>query len=155
MTKASFADSGALMSPRTAKYVVALIGEGDAFDCKKWLEKVRDEEAEAKQPSAASASGEPAPIQIKCPISTSNFPNASSPGAVIKSALVPRAIWRLHHKAISNGPTWGLKKISAAWDEFQANRARDAVYDYLQVVFTIVRHFRVRRRTTKTAAARV
>jgi hypothetical protein len=155
MTKASFADSGALMSPRTAKYVVALIGEGDAFDCKKWLQKVRDEEAEAKQPSAASASGEPAPIQIKCPISTSNFPNASSPGAVIKSALVPRAIWRLHHKAISNGPTWGLKKISAAWDEFQANRARDAVYDYLQVVFTIVMHFRVRRRTTKTAAAHV
>jgi hypothetical protein len=149
MTKTFFADAGALMSPRTAKYVEALFREGDAFDCNKWLQRVREEEAEAKQILAASASGEPAPIQIKCPISTSNFPNASSPGAVIKSALVPRAIWRLHHKAISNGPTWALKKISAAWGEFQASRARDAVYAYLEAVFAIVMHYKVRRRTKR------
>jgi hypothetical protein len=36
-----------------------------------------------------------------------------------------------------------------AWSEFQANRARDAVYDYLQAVFAIVMHFKVRRRTKR------
>jgi hypothetical protein len=33
--------------------------------------------------------------------------------------------------------------------EFQASRARDAVYDYLGAVFAIVMHYRVRRRTTR------
>ena len=135
------------MSPRTAKYVEAIIREGDAFDCKKWLQKVREEEAEAKQILAASASGEPAPIQIKSPISTSTVLNTSSPSAVIKAAPVPRPIWRLHRKTISNGPTWWLKKVSAAWDDFQASRARDAVYEYLNAVFAIVEHYRTRRRT--------
>jgi hypothetical protein len=147
MTKTS--DRGALMSPRTAKYVEAIIREGDAFDCKKWLQKVREEEAEAKQILAASASGEPAPIQIKSPISTSTVLNTSSPSAVIKAAPVPRPIWRLHRKTISNGPTWWLKKVSAAWDDFQASRARDAVYEYLNAVFAIVEHYRTRRRTNK------
>ena len=147
MTKTSFADCGALMSPRSAKYVEALIREGNNFGYQKWLQQVREEEAQAKQISPASASGEPAPIQIKSPISTSTVLNISSPSAVIKAAPVPRPIWRLHHKTISNGPTWWLKKVSAAWDEFQTTRARDAVYGYLEAVFAIVEHYRTRRRT--------
>jgi hypothetical protein len=71
MTKTSFADSGALMSPRTVKYVEALIREGDNFDCQKWLQQVRDEEAEAKQ--AFIASGEHPAVEIATPSSTSNF----------------------------------------------------------------------------------
>jgi hypothetical protein len=50
---------------------------------------------------------------------------------------------------LSNGPTWWLKKVSAAWDEFQTSRARDAVYGYLEAVFAIVEHYRTRRRTKK------
>jgi hypothetical protein len=42
-----------------------------------------------------------------------------------------------------------LEKIQVAWHEFQANRARDAVYDYLQAVFAIVMHFKVRHRTKR------
>jgi hypothetical protein len=37
--------------------------------------------------------------------------------------------------------------VQAAWHDFQANRARDAVYDYLGAVFSIVMHYKVRRRT--------
>ena len=35
------------------------------------------------------------------------------------------------------------------WDEFQANRTRDAVYGYLEAVFAIVTHYKVRRKTKK------
>jgi hypothetical protein len=37
------------MSPRTAKYIEALVREGDSFDYDKWLKRVREEEAQAKQ----------------------------------------------------------------------------------------------------------
>jgi hypothetical protein len=42
-----------------------------------------------------------------------------------------------------------LEKIRDAWDEFQANRARDAVYGYLEAVFAIVSHYKTRRKTNK------
>ena len=34
-----------MLSPRTAKYVAALIREGDNFDYFKWLQTVREEES--------------------------------------------------------------------------------------------------------------
>jgi hypothetical protein len=33
-----------------------------------------------------------------------------------------------------------IEMIRCAWDDFQANRARDAVYGYLEAVFAIVTH---------------
>jgi hypothetical protein len=42
-----------------------------------------------------------------------------------------------------------LEKVRDAWDDFQASRARDAVYGYLEAVFAIVEHYRTRRRTNK------
>jgi hypothetical protein len=42
-----------------------------------------------------------------------------------------------------------LEKIHDGWDDFQASRARDAVYGYLEAVFGIVEHYRTRRRTNK------
>jgi hypothetical protein len=42
-----------------------------------------------------------------------------------------------------------LEKIRDAWDDFQASRARDAVYKYLQAVLEIVEHYKVWRRTNK------
>ena len=152
MTKTFFADSGALMSPRTAKYVEALIREGDNFDYKKWLQKVREEEAEAKQILAASASGEPARIQIKTPISTSNFLDASpSVGRLmIKAVPVPRPIWRLHHEATSKGPKrWLEKGLVMRGTSFRPVALGTRVYGYLEAVFAIVEHYRTRRRTNK------
>jgi hypothetical protein len=40
-----------------------------------------------------------------------------------------------------------LEKIRDAWDDFQASRTRDAVYGYLEAVFAIVEHYKVRRKT--------
>ena len=48
----------AMFSPRTAKYVRAMIREGDNFDYCRWLGRVREEEAQAKQASAALSSDE-------------------------------------------------------------------------------------------------
>ena len=42
-----------------------------------------------------------------------------------------------------------FEKVRDAWDDFQASRARDAVYGYLEAVFAIVEHYKVRRRTTR------
>jgi hypothetical protein len=148
MTRTSFADSGALMSPRTAKYVEALIREGNNFDCQKWLQQVREEEAQAKP----AFPGEHAAAEIATPRSTSNFrnplPNAR-PAVVLKAVPVSRPIWRFHREGSSKGPKRWLEKVSNAWDEFQASRARDAVYGYLEAVFGIVDHYRTRRRTNK------
>ena len=49
MTKTSSADSAALMSPRTLKYIDALTQDGDYFDYDQWLRRVREEEAQATQ----------------------------------------------------------------------------------------------------------
>ena len=149
MTKTSFADSGALMSPRTAKYVEAIIREGDNFDYCKWLQRVRDEEVQATR--AFSVSGEHAAAEIATPSSTSNFrnplPNARQ-AVVLKAVPVSRPIWR-HREGTSKGPKQWLEKVRDAWDDFQASRARDAVYGYLEAVSAIVEHYRRRRRTNK------
>jgi hypothetical protein len=42
-----------------------------------------------------------------------------------------------------------LEAAREAWDDFQASRARDAVYEYLGAVFETVMHYKVRRRTKK------
>jgi hypothetical protein len=156
MTKTSFADSGALMSPRTTKYVEALIREGDNFDYQKWLKRVRDEEVQAKQLSAASGSGQVgAPGQIENPVRKSANRDAlpRSVRALPSPIPVPTVLSRSTRKMSDNEPKaplrrW-LEKVQLAWDEFQANRARDAVYDYLQTVFAIVMHFKVRRRINR------
>jgi hypothetical protein len=42
-----------------------------------------------------------------------------------------------------------LAHVANVWDELQETRNRDAVYDYLRAVFSIVKHYRGRRRTKK------
>ena len=51
-------------SPRTARYVEAMIREGDDFEYRRWLRRVREEEAQAKQVPAAFSSGESAAREI-------------------------------------------------------------------------------------------
>ena len=145
-----------LMSARTAKYVEAMIRQGDNFDYDNWLKRVRAEEAQAKQLSAASSSGELDSSQIGSRLGSPNNwaaqPCASAP-LMIKIVPVPRATSRSTHKLRDNTPKARLRrrleKIRDAWDDFQASRARDAVYGYLEAVFAIVEHYKVRRRTKK------
>jgi hypothetical protein len=145
-----------LMSARTAKYVEAMIRQGDGFDYDMWLKRVREEEAQAKQLSAASGSGHAGAIgQMANPVSKSANHDASphSARALLRPIPVSRVLSRSARKMSDEQPKarirrW-LENVQIAWDEFQANRARDAVYDYLQAVFAIVMHFKVRRRTKR------
>jgi hypothetical protein len=143
-----------LMSPRTAKYVEAMIRLGDNFDYDRWLKGVREEEAEANQRLAASDFGQTAVAQIGNRISTSDSRDALLRLAfVTKTVPAPKAIRGLGQD--SSGSTskprlrQRLERVQVAWHKFQASRARDAIYGYLEAVFAIVMHFKVRRRTKR------
>jgi hypothetical protein len=154
MTKTFFADRATLMSPRTAKYIEAMIREGDNFDYHKWLQKVRDEEAQAKQGATAITCRDVVAAQVDDPINTSDSRDTRptlGPAPISKPALSLRALCRSHRQAKSKTPKarlrrW-LEKVRDAWDDFQESRARDAVYGYLGAVFEIVEHHKLRRRT--------
>jgi hypothetical protein len=70
-----------------------------------------------------------------------------------RAAPIPRAIWPPSHEPVRKTAkarlSRRLDKVADAWDDFQASRARDAVYGYLEPVFAIVEHYKVRRRTKK------
>jgi len=145
-----------MMSPRTAKYVEAMIREGDNFDYDKWLKRVREKEAQAKQDQAAITPRAVVAARVDNPISASDFRDRrffTGRALMRKPALGPRALRGPHRQTQRTTPKarlrqW-LKKVRLSWDDFQASRARDAVYGYLDAVFAIVEHYRVRRRTNR------
>ena len=62
-----------MLSPRTAKYVAALIREGDKFDYYGgWLKRVREEESQASHVPTAFSSGELVAAGMGIPINTSH-----------------------------------------------------------------------------------
>jgi hypothetical protein len=131
-----------LMSARTAKYVEAMIRQGDGFNYDEWLRRVREEEAHAKQLPAASDSGHAgAAGQIGHPVSKSanrdSLPRSGR--ALLRPISVPRVLSRCARKMSDKQPKARLKrwleKVQVALKGFQANRARDAVYGYLEAVF--------------------
>jgi hypothetical protein len=139
-----------LMSPRTAKYVEAMVREG--FHYYEWLKEVREEEAQAKGPGT---SGEVALSVTDMPTSTPDCQHGrlKPPLRVISKTIpVPRTVWP-HQQNKAETPRarlsrW-LERVRRASGEFQTNRSRDAVYDYLESVFAIVEHYRARRRTRR------
>jgi hypothetical protein len=144
------------MSPRTASYVAAMVREGDSFDYDKWLKRVREEEAQAKQAEAAETSRELAAVDIDRPIRTSDDqhirPNPTL-RLITKTILVPRALPSPHRQGKRQTPKaqlrrW-LERVRGAWGEFQSSRSRDAVYGYLEAVFAIVEHYRERTRINR------
>jgi hypothetical protein len=145
-----------LMSPRTAKYVEAMIREGDQFDYDKWLKRVREQEAQAKQLSAPSTTDYAATAQIGNRISSSDSRHAwprSAPALVAKTQSMAMAKGRSNLNLRDNAKKARLRRrferVDDAWNAFQTSRARDAVYEYLDAVFSIVMHYRVRRRTKR------
>jgi hypothetical protein len=132
MTKTSFADRGALMSPRTAKYVEAIIREGDKFDFYKWLKGVREEGGQAKQVSTTSDSREAAQGQSGNRPSTFDNPDAplrAAPTSMGNLLPLPQPTRQSTLKLRGNPKArlrrW-LEKVCNAWGEFQASHARDA-----------------------------
>ena len=144
------------MSPRTAKYIEALRREGDNFDFNTWIKMVREEEAQAKQAPTANTPRDVVGARVDNPINPSGSPDARpslGPALICKPGLNLRALRRPYRQAKSKTPEarlrrW-LQKVRGAWNDFQASRARDAVYGYLAAVFAIVMHYKVRRRTKR------
>jgi hypothetical protein len=137
-----------LLSPRTADYVSALIREGDDFDYCEWLQRVRGEEARTKCTPSKLVDPE-MDNQAGTSAYHSTWPNSL---LLTRAARFPKAL-RQSHRASSKTSEirirLRLEKIRDAWDVFQARRARDAVYGYLETVFAIVEHYKVRRRTPR------
>ena len=141
-----------LLSPRTANYVAALIRDGDNFDYSKWLERVREGEAQAKQGLRTFISKDLIAPEIGNQTGTSDgiWPNLK---LMTRAVPTPRTLRQAHRAPKSKTPKarlmrW-LETISSAWDDFQASRTRDAVYGYLDAVFAIVEHYKMRRRTKR------
>jgi hypothetical protein len=145
-----------MLSPRTAKYVEARIREGDNFDYRRWLRRVRGEEDRAKQVPAAYSSGESVAPELADLTDTPNCENAwacSDPALQVKSTSVPSAVHRSDHKAQRQSAEDWLRQrlvmVCKAWDDFQECRKRDAVYGYLKAVFALVVDCKGLRRTKR------
>ena len=145
-----------MLSPRTAKYVDALIREGGNFDYRKWLRWVRDEEAQAKQFPATCFLGELPPSEMGDSTNTPDLRDVraiSVPVLHAKSPPTARAVHRSDHKAQRESPQDRLRRrlmrVTDAFDEFQESRVRDAIFTYLAAVFEIVEHYKLRRRTSR------
>jgi hypothetical protein len=145
-----------LLSPRTVKYVDAMIREGDDFDYCRWLRGVREEEAQAKEGPAAFPSGESVSFAIDNPIDTPGRLDAWSkaePVLKAKWAPIPRPVYRSDHKAQRQSAEDRLRQrlgtVCNAWDDFQECRKRDAVYGYLKAVFALVVDCKGRRETKR------
>jgi hypothetical protein len=147
----------ALMSARTAKYIEAMIREGDDFDYDTWLKRVREEEAEAKQLSATSVLDQQlVSAQLGLQLGATHDQHVwprRTPAYIAKPVRVARAIGGTIQDLRGKAPKPRLRRwletIQVTWQDIQASRARDALYDYLRAVFAIVMHFKVRRRTKR------
>ena len=146
----------AMFSPRTAKYVEAMIREGDNFDYRKWLRRVRYEEAEAKQVPTAFSSGESVAPKMGDLTDTPDRLDAWTnvkPVLQAKSTPIPIAVHRSDHNVSNESPKNRLRRrlvmVCNAWDDFQECRKRDAVYGYLKAVFALVVDYKGRRRTKR------
>jgi hypothetical protein len=145
-----------MLSPRTAKYVEAMIREGDKFNFRKWLQRVREEEAQAKQIPAAFS-----PDEFVAPEAgdLTDAPGWCEASIKSKAALrtnssrIARVRLQLDREAISRSPQTGLRQrlgtVCDAWDDFQECRKRDAVYGYLKAVFALVVDYKKQRRTKR------
>jgi hypothetical protein len=146
-----------MLTGRTAKYVEAMIREGDDFDYSRWLRGIQQEEAQRKSVAVSTSvqpiaprPGHPAKI-AKNP---SQFSGSKTAGKGEHKSAVRRAIQETGHRPKRvDKPRKSLRHrlgdVCNAWDDFQENRRRDAVYGYLRAVFSIVKHYNGRRQTKK------
>lgn len=144
-----------MLTDRNKKYIEALIRDGDNFNYREWLREVREEEAQAKRVAAGSSSNEhttPKPSDVvtaaEIPSPSKNPPIPLGNGQTSQDPPL-----EIHSPNVKTRKRKGfvqrLLQVSAVWEDFQETRARDAVYDYLRAVFSIVQHYRWKGRTKK------
>jgi hypothetical protein len=133
-----------------------MISEGDNFDFRKWLRRVREEEAQAKEIPTPFSSGEYVVPELddltNTPYRLDAWSNAE-PALPAKSAPIPKAVHRSDRKATRDSPEdrlgHRLVMVCNAWEDFQECRKRDAVYGYLKTIFALVVDCKGRRRTKR------
>ena len=143
-----------LVSPRTADYVAALIREGDNFDYAGWLQQVRAEDAQAQQSQRTSTSRKTVAKEIAPPNarpdSWRTWPTSMR---LARHVAILKGMSQLNQGCAGTTSAARIRrwfeKIRDVWNRFQTSRARDAVYAYLEAVFAIVTHYKVRRKTKK------
>jgi hypothetical protein len=130
---------------RTAKYTQALIREGDNFGYAKWLRRTQEEEARANRVAAASGSGE----VVAMPEETAkpDIPIQLKPLSPVVEFSLPLRVDRFVATTARKSLGQRLGKVADAWERFQDDRGRDAVYGYLSAVFVLVKRYGGRRRT--------
>src|SRR6266436_4500189 len=142
-----------MLTGRTAKYVEAMIREGDDFDYYRWLHQVREEEAQLKS-VAVSTSVQPIVPRPETAQNPGEFKDPETADTAKHKSVVRRTIQQAGHctKSIDK-PKKSIRQrlgdVCNAWDDFQETRDRDAVYGYLRAVFSIVKHYNGRHRTKK------
>jgi hypothetical protein len=141
------------LTPRTASYLAAVVRDGENFDYCRWLEQVREKEAQAKELRQASAERT---LSEELGVAVSTFHGLeTSPNRRLYNGHAPIPIRMIRsprktlHSPSGARIKWRLEQIRSAWNAFQANHARDAVYGYLEAVFAIVQHYKVRRKTNQ------
>jgi len=142
-----------MLTGRTAKYVEAMIREGDDFDYYRWLRGVQQEDARLKSVAGAT----PVQPNVPRPETAQNpgeFKDPETADTAKHKSVVRRTIQQVGHctKSIDK-PKKSIRQrlgdVCSAWDDFQETRDRDAVYVYLRAVFSIVQHYNGRHRTKK------
>jgi hypothetical protein len=146
-----------MLTGRTAKYVEAMIREGDDFDYYKWLRGVQQEEARLKS-VAVSTSVQPIvprpDHRAKIAQYPGEFKDQETADTAKHKSVVRRTIQQVGHctKSIDK-PQKSIRQrlgdVCNAWENFQETRNRDAVYGYLRAVFSIVKYYNGRFRTKK------
>ena len=138
------------MSLRTANFVEAMIRDGDDFDYSEWLKGARDERGKAERVSEPAVSPQATPPQNENRQGESDTRGGRVAPGVAKFLPLPRpsiaSLLKFRESGAKAVRVVSLGSVRDAWDDFQATRTRDAVYGYLEAVFTIVMHFKVRRR---------
>jgi hypothetical protein len=145
-----------MLTDRNKKYIEALTRDGDNFNYREWLREVREEEAQAKRVAAASNPSEPTMPKSTGVVTAAGIPSPSKnpPSPLGNDGQAPQAptseIRSPNSKARKKkGLVQRLLHVSQVWEEFQETRDRDAVYNYLTVVNSIIQHYRRKGRTKK------
>jgi hypothetical protein len=136
-----------MLSDRTAKYAEAMAREGKDFDYWKWLRRIQQEDARTKTVPAPVEPGTPGSGHATTAQVRGTFGNVGTAGnnktppvprEVIPRCVAPAKDVETPKKSLRQR----LGNVSDAWDRFQEDRNRDAVYGYLRAVFSIVRHYK-------------
>jgi len=136
-----------MMSDKTRNYFEARIREGPNFNYMKWLISA---EAEERPETYEPADFAPPREAVESAGNESIVPHEDTanlellPKPVISSGASRQNFQQFKCKSAKRRLKRQIEEARDAWNAYQASRARDAVYDYLAVVFSIGERYQAR-----------